>query len=353
MSELTLHGEAIQLLKQLIATPSFSGEENGTADLIQDWLKDHGVETERLGNNVWALNAHFDVAKPTILLNSHHDTVKPNKAYTRDPFLAQEEAGTLYGLGSNDAGGCLVSLLATFLHFYERKELKYNLLIAASAEEENSGANGISSLLPLLPPIACGVVGEPTSMNMAVAEKGLMVIDGTASGTAGHAAHENADNALYNALDDINLIRHFAFPKVSESSGKVKATVTQIEAGQQHNVVPAACKFVVDVRVNEHYTNQEVFEILNSLTKSELKARSFRLNSSSIANDHPLVKAGLALGRKTYGSPTLSDQALMAFPTVKMGPGESTRSHQADEFVLLSEIEEGISLHIQLLEKLL
>ncbi len=353
MSENELHTEAIQLLKQLIATPSYSREESGTADLIQEWLKAHGIETERLGNNVWAVNAHFDAAKPTILLNSHHDTVKPNKAYTRDPFLAQEEDGKLFGLGSNDAGGCLVSLLSAFVHFHGRNDLKYNLLMAASAEEENSGANGISSLLPLLPPIACGIVGEPTSMNMAVAEKGLMVIDGLASGTAGHAAHENADNALYHALDDINLIRNFAFPKVSETLGKVKATVTQIEAGQQHNVVPAMCQFVVDVRVNEHYTNQEVFDILNSLTKSELKARSFRLNSSSIPNDHPLVKAGLVLGRKTYGSPTLSDQALMAFPTVKMGPGETTRSHQADEFVLLSEIEEGINLYIRLLEQLL
>ena len=348
-----LYNSAITLLHSLIQAPSFSGEEEGTANLISNWLKKHGITFHRQANNVWATNHHFDPSKPTILLNSHHDTVRPNKGYTNDPFQAFIDGDKLYGLGSNDAGGCLVSLLASFSYFYRKDKLKYNLLIAATAEEENSGPNGISSLFPNLPAIDFAIVGEPTEMQLAIAEKGLLVIDGYASGKAGHAAHSNTENAIYNALEDINWIRNYQFSKVSDVLGPVRMSVTQIKAGQQHNQVPASCHFVVDVRVNEHYSNEEIYQYLNAHTRSELKARSFRLNSSSIPEDHPIVKAGIAMGRRTYGSPTLSDQALLSCPSLKMGPGISTRSHSANEFVLLSEIKEGIKGYIELLEKVI
>lgn len=353
MEHQELYNSAITLLHNLIQIPSFSGEEEDTASLISDWLENHGITFHRQANNIWATNDHCDPSKPTILLNSHHDTVRPNKAYTNDPFQAIIDGNKLYGLGSNDAGGCLVSLLASFAFFYRKENLKYNLLIAATAEEENSGPNGISSLLPNLPIIDFAIVGEPTEMQLAIAEKGLLVIDGYAPGKAGHAAHSNTDNAIYNALDDINWIRNYQFPKVSEVLGAVRMSVTQINAGQQHNQVPASCHFVVDVRVNEHYSNEEIYQYLNAHTRSELKARSFRLNSSSIPEGHPIVKAGIALGHQTYGSPTLSDQALLSCPSLKMGPGVSARSHSANEFVLLSEIGEGIKGYIELLEKII
>ncbi|MFD1553506.1 acetylornithine deacetylase [Putridiphycobacter roseus] len=345
--------QAIDLLVKLIQTPSFSGEENQTANLIEAWLTDREVETNRHQNNIWASNKYFDSDKPTILLNSHHDTVKPNKAYTNDPFEAKRIAGKLYGLGSNDAGGCLVSLMALFIHFYKQKNLKYNLLIAATAEEEISGKNGITSILKILPKIDFAVVGEPTEMHMAVAEKGLMVLDGYATGVSGHAAHENTENAIYNALEDVDWMRNHQFLNESETLGKVKMSVTQINAGAQHNVVPATCHFVVDVRVNELYTNQEIFNTMQEHTKSNLIARSFRLNSSSIPVTHPIVKAGKALHLKTYGSPTISDQALLTCPSVKIGPGISSRSHSANEFIMISEIEEGIQLYIQIFNQLL
>ncbi len=344
---------AVELLKRLIQTPSFSKEEHETALLIEKWLNDNGITTNRKQNNIWATNKYFDPKKPNILLNSHHDTVKPNKAYTNNPFETIEKDGKLYGLGSNDAGGCLVSLMSLFVHFYEKKDLKYNLIIAATAEEEISGKNGIASLLDLLPPINFAVVGEPTEMQLAIAEKGLMVIDAYAPGVSGHAAHENTENAIYNALEDIDWIRNYEFPKVSEELGKIKASVTQVNAGSQHNVVPAECHFVIDVRVNEAYQNEEVFSIINQNTKSKMKARSFRLNSSSIVADHPIVKAGIALGRKTYGSPTISDQALLPCPSLKLGPGKSTRSHNANEFIKLSEIKEGINLYINIFNQIL
>ena len=344
---------AIDLLKGLIQIPSFSKEEDQTADLIASWLEDRDINIHRADNNVWAINQYFDVTKPTILLNSHHDTVRPNKAYTRDPFAATIENGTLYGLGSNDAGASLVSLLMVFFLFYNKKNLKYNLIIAATAEEENSGKLGLESILKKLPPIDFAIVGEPTEMNLAIAEKGLLVIDGYATGVSGHAAHENTQNAIYQALEDIEWIRNFQFPKISDVLGKVKMSVTQINAGEQHNVVPAECHFVIDVRINEHYDNKEIFDFLQKQTKSKLVARSFRLNSSGIPIDHPIVCAGVLLGKTTYGSPTLSDQAILTCPSLKMGPGISTRSHQADEFILLSEIEEGIKTYIQLLEKIL
>jgi len=345
--------KAIELLKLLIQTPSFSKEEDKTATLIFQWLSDFGIETNRYQNNVWAINKYFDKNKPTILLNSHHDTVQPNKAYTNNPFEAKIDNGKLFGLGSNDAGGALVSLLSLFVYFYKHQNLKYNLIIAATAEEEISGKNGIVSLLEFLPPISFAVVGEPTEMKLAVAEKGLLVIDAYASGVSGHAANENTENAIYNALVDINWIKNYEFPRISKELGKVKMSVTQINAGSQHNVVPAESHFVIDVRVNDAYQNKEVFDIIDKHTKSKLKARSFRLNSSSIDSNHPIVKAGIALGIKTYGSPTISDQALLPCPSLKLGPGKSKRSHSANEFIKLSEIEEGIKLYINIFKQIL
>jgi acetylornithine deacetylase len=287
-------------------------------------------------------------------LNSHHDTVKPNSQYTKDPFKPIIEEGKLFGLGSNDAGGSLVSLIATFLYFYEKESLKYNIILAASAEEEISGANGIEVLLKQLGPIDCAIVGEPTQMQMAVAERGLMVLDCIAKGKAGHAARKEGENAIYKAIKDINWFTSYKFPKVSELLGPVNMDVTVIETDNKaHNVVPALCKFVVDVRVNELYTFEEVLSVIKENIQSEVKARSFRLRSTSIAMDHPLVKAGLNLGRTYYGSPTTSDKALMFFPSLKMGPGDSGRSHSADEYIYVDEIKEGIELYIQLLNQVL
>ncbi len=348
-----LNTDAIDLLQNLIRTPSFSQEEEQTAAIINTWLKNRGIKTRRSKNNVWAKNKYFDANKPTILLNSHHDTVRPNRGYTRDPFQASVAAGKLYGLGSNDAGGSLVALLSTFVYFYEKDHLNYNLIIAATAEEEMASKNGLRALLNELPEIDFAIVGEPTGMNLAIAEKGLLVIDAVAKGKSGHTAHENTINAIYEALDDIAWIRQFQFPKQTAALGRVKMTVSMIEAGKQHNVVPANCSFVIDVRVNDAYTNEEVFEIIDRHTKSTLQARSFRMTSSSIPTDHAIVLAGIQLGRKTYGSPTLSDQANLSCPSLKMGPGNSLRSHQADEFIFLSEMEEGITIYIDILNKIL
>jgi len=342
----------IRLLQTLIEVPSFSREEENTASIIYSFLEEHQVQVEQLGNNIWAKNKYFDAAKPTILLNSHHDTVKPSAGYSRNPFEGSIESDKLYGLGSNDAGGALVGLIATFLYFYEALDLKYNLLFVASAEEEISGINGIALLLPVIEPIAFGIVGEPTLLNMAIAEKGLIVIDALASGKSGHAAREEGENAIYNALQDILWIQNYQFEKVSPLLGNIKMTVTQIQAGSQHNVIPDHCNFVIDVRTNEYYSNNEVFEIICQHTRSHLQARSFRLNSSSISLTHPLVQRGLELGLTYYGSPTLSDQALLPFPTLKIGPGDSARSHTADEFIYIKEIEQGISTYIALLEGL-
>ncbi len=340
--------EAITLLQQLISTPSFSREEQTTGDIIVHFLEKQGIPTQRQGNNVWAKNAHFTEGVPTVLLNSHHDTVKPVKAWTRDPFAADIVDGKLYGLGSNDAGGCLVSLIATFCHFYSKK-LPFNLVLLASAEEEISGRGGVEAVLPTLPPITVGIVGEPTLLQMAVAEKGLMVMDGLARGQAGHAAREEGINAIYIALQDIEYLKNFQFDKKSDLLGAVKMSVTQIEAGTQHNVVPDECRFVVDVRTNECYGNEEVWMMAQENLKSTLTPRSMRLNSSKIALDHPLILRGLELGMTYYGSPTLSDQALMPFPTLKLGPGDSARSHTADEFIFLEEIEKGIERYKELL----
>jgi len=352
MNHSFLFDEAVALLKQLIATPSFSKEENETAELICAFFERHGVTHKRVGNNVYAFNKQYDATKPSILLNSHHDTVKPNKGYTNDPFTPIEKDGKLFGLGSNDAGGCLVSLIATFLHFVDRTDLTHNVVFAASAEEEISGVNGIELVLPYLGHIDFGIVGEPTKLEMAVAERGLMVIDCTAPGRSGHAARNEGENALYNAMDDINWIRNYQFDRVSDLLGPSRMTVTVINTeNTQHNVVPSTCKFVIDVRVNELYTFDEILEALKQHLKSSFKPRTTRMKSTSIALDHPLVKAGIELGRGYYGSPTTSDKALMPFPTLKMGPGDSARSHTADEYIYLSEIEEGIQTYIELVSK--
>lgn len=348
-----LTAESIALLKQLIATPSFSKEEKETADLIQNYLVSKEINTFRKMNNVWCFNKHFDVSKPTILLNSHHDTVKPNNGYLLNPFEAKIHEGKLYGLGSNDAGGALVSLLAAFLYFQEKKNLNYNLIYAATAEEEISGKDGIELILSELGKIDFAIVGEPTQMHLAIAEKGLLVLDCIVKGKSGHAAREEGENAIYKTIKVIDWFQTFQFPKTSETLGPVKMTVTMIEAGTQHNVVPDTCSFVVDVRTTDVYTNPEVLEIIKQHIDCEIKPRSMRLNSSAIDKDHPIVKAGIGLGRKTYGSPTSSDQAVMNFPSLKIGPGDSARSHIADEFIYLSEIEEGIELYIKMLNEVL
>ncbi|MDT0644870.1 M20 family metallo-hydrolase [Zunongwangia sp. F363] len=349
-----LQQEALELLKDLIETRSFSGEEEGTAKLLENWFKKYDIPFYRHLNNVWACNKNFSKTKPTLLLNSHHDTVKPNSAYTRDPFKAEIEDGKLFGLGSNDAGGCLVSLLATFTFFYATEDLQYNIIYAGSAEEETNGKNGISCLLPKMPDINVAIVGEPTLMNLAIAEKGLVVFDAEVKGTPSHAAHPNTNNAIYKSAKALQWFESYRFPKESPALGEVKLTVTQINAGSQHNVVPAKVDMVIDVRVNDCYTNAEIAEILEKEAPVDnISPRSLRLNSSSIPQDHQLVKAGVALGMETYGSPTLSDQAMLKCPSLKLGPGDSTRSHSADEFIYVKEIEEGIEKYIQLLHKAL
>ena len=346
-----LYPQAIKLLQQLIAISSFSKEENLTADVIEMYLIEKKVKTYRSINNIWAWNKYFDNKKPTILLNSHHDTVKPNPGYTRDPFNGIIEDGKLYGLGSNDAGGCLVSLIETFLYFYDRQDMKYNFCLAATAEEEISGVNGLELIIPGLGKLDFAIVGEPTQMQLAVAERGLMVLDCTTHGRAGHAAREEGDNAIYKALPDIDWFKTYRFPKESEEFGPVKMSVTIINSGLQHNVVPASCTFTVDVRVTDAYSNEEVLEIIKKHVSCEVKPRSVRLKPSKIDKLHPIVQAGIALGRTTYGSPTTSDQSLLDIPSLKIGPGDSARSHTADEFIYLDEIKEGIELYIKMLEQ--
>lgn len=347
-----LYKDSINLLKQLIATPSFSKEEDGTATLIANFFHERQIPVSRYLNNIWATNLHFDAAKPTLLLNSHHDTVKPNKAYTLDPFQALEKEGKLFGLGSNDAGGSLVSLLAVFLHYYDHENLPYNIVYAATAEEEMSGKNGIEALLPQLPKIDCGIVGEPTQMHMAVAERGLLVLDVITTGKPGHAARNEGDNALYKAMKDIEWFNSYQFDKVSDLLGPVKMTVTVIETeNKAHNMVPDTCNFVVDIRVNECYAFVEILETIQQHIQSVATPRSMRIKSTSIPLDHPLVMAGKNLGRNYYGSPTTSDKALMPFLTLKMGPGDSARSHSADEFIFVDEIREGIEIYISLLDQ--
>jgi acetylornithine deacetylase len=349
-----LKDDAIHLLKELIAIPSISKEEGGTASLLSDFFAEKNVMASRVGNNVFAQNKFFDTARPVILLNSHHDTVRPNPQYTRDPFSATIDDGRIFGLGSNDAGGSLVSLLAVFLYFYERRNLKYNLVFAATAEEEISGTGGIELTLPSLPAINCAIVGEPTQMQMAVAERGLMVLDGIAHGKAGHAARNEGENAIYKALKDIEWFMQCKLEKVSPLLGPSKMNVTVIETeNKAHNMVPAICKYVVDVRVNDLYSFEEILDLVKKNIQSEIKPRSTRLRSTSIPLEHPLVNAGLQLGLGYYGSPTTSDKALMPFPALKMGPGDSARSHTADEYIFIDEIKQGIQLYVELLNQLL
>ena len=352
MTDLTPYtSEAITLLSSLVSIPSVSREEEQVADFLQHYMERSGIMTGRSGNNIWCISPMFDTKKPTILLNSHIDTVKPVNGWRKQPFTAKMEDGKLYGLGSNDAGASVVSLFEVY-RYLSATEQAYNLIFLASCEEEVSGKNGIESVLPQLPPIALGVVGEPTEMHPAIAEKGLMVLDVTAHGKAGHAARNEGENAIYKALDDIQWFRNYRFPTESSFLGPVKMSVTQVNAGTQHNVVPDICTFVVDIRSNECYSNEELFQEICSHIQSEAKARSFRLNSSHIDAEHPFVKRAVELGRTPFGSPTLSDQALMHFPSVKIGPGKSSRSHTADEYIRVSEIEEAIGMYIKILDGL-
>ena len=351
MSLETIKNEVIELLKKLIATPSFSGEEHDTADLIVSFLRQYDIEVNRKDNNIWAKYKHFDATKKNILLNSHHDTVKPGSSWTYDPFFPTLEGDKLIGLGSNDAGGPAMALLATFLFFLD-KNLPFNLIYAITAEEENSGNKNVADILDELGEIDLAIVGEPTKMDMAIAERGLVVLDCIVKGKTGHAARNEGENAIYKAIDSIKWFNSYEFDKVSDLLGPVKMTVTQINAGKQHNVVPDECKLVVDVRVNEFYSNQEVAEMIQKNLSCEVIPRSFRLNSSRISLDHPIVKKGIALGCETYGSPTLSDQCMMPFDSVKIGPGDSARSHTPDEYIYLQEIKNGIDLYIKLLEDL-
>lgn len=342
--------EAVRLLSHLIATPSVSRDERRAADIMQEALTRYGFTPQREANNVWAIAHHYNEARPTLLLNAHLDTVKPVSTYTRNPYEPSLEEGILYGLGSNDCGGGLVSLLQVFRILDSSDSCPYNLVYLASAEEEVSGKDGISRALPLLPHIDVAIVGEPTGMQPAVAEKGLMVIDITAHGKSGHAARGEGVNALYAALDDLCWIRSYQFDRVSTFLGATKMQATVIQAGTQHNVVPDTCQIVVDVRTNELYTNEEVFDIIQQHCQSECRARSFRLHSSRIDLQHPLVQRCIALGMTPFGSPTLSDQALMPFPSFKLGPGQSARSHSANEYILVSEIEDAINKYLQLLQ---
>ena len=344
--------EAVILLQNLIHIPSFSREEKNTSLLIRHFLESHGVEVQQKDNNVWACASNHSEGAPVILLNSHHDTVKPANGWETDPFKPILQDGKLIGLGSNDAGASAVSLLATFLYLSKLPQLPYKLIVAITAEEEISGQNGISSILSDLGNIDMGIVGEPTGMQMAIAEKGLMVLDCVAHGKAGHAARDEGENAIYKAMSDLKWFQEYQFDKVSPVLGPVKMTVTQINAGSQHNVVPDRCSFVVDVRSNECYSNHEILELVQQHIGSEATPRSTRLNASGISLGHPIVKKGLELGLGYYGSPTLSDQALMNFTTIKIGPGQSARSHTANEYIMLDEIEEGIWIYIALLEGL-
>lgn len=348
----TWQGEAEVLLRTLIGIPSFSGDEDRAATALYDFLAAHGARPSRAGNNVWAASELWDDAAPTLLLNGHLDTVRPNGAYTRDPFDAAVEHGRLYGLGSNDAGGALVALAAAFLCLRVSETIQWNLLFSATGEEENSGPGGIEALLPHLPRIDAAIVGEPTCMQMAVAERGLLVLDCTARGRAGHAARNEGENALYIALDDVARLRALVFDRHSPLLGDVSLNVTMIAAGTQHNIIPASCSFVVDLRSTECYTHEELLTILRGVLRSEVLPRSLRLRATALPAGHVLLRAGSALGLESYGSPTTSNKALVPFPALKLGPGESARSHTADEYIERAEIREGIRLYIQLLQQL-
>ena len=349
MTQEQFTNDAVELLKKLIATPSVRRNEKDAADIMEQTIRSYGFEPQREANNIWVIDPHFDESKPTLLLNAHIDTVKPVDSWQRHPYAPTIEGYLLYGLGSNDCGGGLCSLLQIFRMLTEKPQ-SYNLIYLASAEEEVSGKDGISRALPLLPKIDLAIVGEPTGMNPAVAEKGLMVLDVIAHGKSGHAARNEGVNAIYEALDDMRWIRDYKFEKVSEFLGPTKMTLTVVNAGTQHNVIPDKCTMLVDIRTNEFYDNEEVYHFICQHLKSEVKAHSFRLKSSRIDPEHPLIKKCVAMGMKPFGSPTLSDQALMPFPSFKLGPGESSRSHSADEFIRISEIADAIAKYKELLD---
>lgn len=349
MTQEQFTNDAVELLKKLIATPSVSRNEKNAADIMEQTIRSYGFEPQREANNIWVIDPHFDESKPTLLLNAHIDTVKPVDSWQRHPYASTIEGDLLYGLGSNDCGGGLCSLLQIFRMLTEKPQ-SYNFIYLASAEEEVSGKDGISRALPLLPKIDLAIVGEPTGMNPAVAEKGLMVLDVIAHGKSGHAARNEGVNAIYEALDDMRWIRDYKFEKVSEFLGPTKMTLTVVNAGTQHNVIPDKCTMLVDIRTNEFYDNEEVYHFICHHLKSEVKAHSFRLKSSRIDPEHPLIKKCVAMGMKPFGSPTLSDQALMPFSSFKLGPGESSRSHSADEFIRISEIADAIAKYKELLD---
>lgn len=352
MTTAEIVSDSVELLKAMIEIPSFSREEKEVADYLEEKFSVWGLSPSRNRNNLWMRNKEWSDVKPVILLNSHMDTVLPARGWTYEPFKATVEDEQITGLGSNDAGASVVSLIGTFRHFYAANNIPFNLIFCVSAEEEVSGENGVASILDQLGKIDLAIVGEPTQMQIAIAEKGLLVLDCEAKGRAGHAARNEGDNAIYKAICDIQILQTYRFPLESAVLGPVKMTVTQIEAGQQHNVVPDSCRFVVDVRTNEFYSNEEAFQIISGLIQSEVKPRSFRLNSSGINADHPLVRRGIEMGLHIYGSPTTSDQAVIPYPSIKMGPGDSARSHTANEYILINEIHDGIGTYIKLLEAL-
>ena len=359
--------EYIELLKELIKHESYSCGEEKTAEVITVFYKGKGIETHREKNNVLAFNKYFNKDLPTILLNSHHDTVRPNAGWTYNPFEPIIKHGKLYGLGSNDAGGPLVSLIAAFSHFYDKPGLKYNLAFAATAEEEISGKDGIELIVDTIPNLSFAIVGEPTDMNISIAERGLLVIDCIAKGISGHAAHNSGDNAIYKAMEDLEWIRNGEWRmenpekigtggelnKLSQTLGEVQMNVTMINAGIQHNVIPDNCKFTIDIRTTDAYSNEEVVKVLKQNLKSEIAYRSLRLRASSIDKNHPVVKAGVKTGRQIFTSNTISDVALLNVPAIKMGPGSSLRSHIANEFIMVDEIEEGIEVYIKLLNNII
>jgi len=337
----------IELLKKLVAIPSESRNELQKADFLEAWLQEKGCDVRRYGSNLWCIASGYDPEKPTLLLNSHIDTVKPAATWSMDPHCAKEVDGKVYGLGSNDAHASVVSLISTFLKLKETEQA-YNLVLALSAEEEVSGQNGLECILDKLPKIDFAIVGEPTGLKMAVAEKGLMVLDCEAVGKSGHAARCEGVNAIYEALPDIEWFKSYKFPKVSETLGPVNMQVTIINAGTQHNVVPDKCTFTVDVRLTDCYTHQEALDIIRSNVKCSVTPRSTRLKPSGVDMNHPVVKRFKAMGGECFGSATMSDQALMPFPSVKIGPGDSSRSHTADEFIYIEEIEKAVNLYYDL-----
>ena len=344
--------DAVDLLVRLIETPRTSRNETQAADVLENVMhNDYGLDVRRDGNNIWTIAGDYLEERQTLLLNAHIDTVKPSDTWTHDPYKATIEDDRIYGLGSNDDGASLVTLLQVF-RVLSAKNRSYNLIFLASCEEEVSGKNGIGHALTLLPHIDAALVGEPTGMQPAIAEKGLMVLDFTAHGRSGHAARDEGNNAIYHAIDDINWLRSYQFPKISPTLGPVKMTVTVINAGSQHNVVPDTCTFTADIRSNELYSNTEILDFIKSHVKSDVQPRSTRLMSSRIDETHPMLQRAMQMDLKPFGSPTLSDQALLRCPSMKMGPGQSCRSHSADEFVCLSEIRQALDIYVRLLDGL-